>query len=327
MRSRLCLFGWGSAVAAAACASSPATLPEASAGAAAITSGAGGASPNGGGKSDTGGSKSDTGGSQSDTSGGKGDTGGSQNDTGGSKSDIGGSSGAGGGGTSNGGSKSSGGAGGSGGTSGSAGAISYSTTFDLTESPISENGAWKHVGVDWTLVNTSAGNAYGTQQGTGAYDDSYAYLSGFPPDQSASAVVRKDPAFATTSTREIEILLRWSDSAHDAHGYECNLAHDGAYAEIVRWNGALSSYTYVSGQGSGRSNAGVHDGDVFSAEIRGNIITTRLNGVTLNTADVSAIGGAVWKTGNPGIGFWKGGGASFAGDYGFKSYVATAITP
>jgi hypothetical protein len=205
--------------------------------------------------------------------------------------------------------------------------MSYTTNFDLTESPISENGAWSHRGLDWSLVDTSGGNAYGTQKGSGAYDDSYAYLSGFPPDVSVSAVIRKDPAFTTNSTREVELLLRWSDSAHDAHGYECNLAHDGGYAEIVRWNGALGSYTYVAGQGSGGTSLGVHDGDVFSAEIRGNIITTRLNGAPLNTADITSIGGAVWTTGNPGIAFWKGGGASFAGDYGFTSYTATAITP
>ena len=211
--------------------------------------------------------------------------------------------------------------------SGGGGATSYSTSFDLTEAPISEGGVWNHFGLDWTYVNTSGGNAYGTQQGTGAYDDSYAYLSGFPPNQSASAVVRKDPAFSTNSSREVEILLRWSDSAHDAHGYECNLSFDGGYIQVVRWNGPLGSWAYLSGSGPAKVS-GVKDGDVFSAQIVGNVVTVYFNGALVYTATDTAGpgGGAVWTSGNPGIGFWKGGGQSFAGDYGFKSFSATSVT-
>jgi hypothetical protein len=213
---------------------------------------------------------------------------------------------------------------GSAGSGGPSGTVTFSSDFNLTESPLSEGGIWKHAGLDWTRVNSANGNAFGTQLGGGAFDDSYAYLSGFPADQSVSAVIRKDPAFSTNSTREVELLLRWSDSAHDAHGYECNLASNGGYAEIVRWNGPIGSFTYVANQGSGGTQAGVHDGDVFSAEIRGNVIITRLNGVQLNTANVATIGGPVWTTGNPGMGFWKGGGSSFPGDYGFKSFSASS---
>jgi len=76
--------------------------------------------------------------------------------------------------------------------------IAYSTDFDGTESPISEGGAWSHVGLDWTLVDTAGGIAYGTQTGTNGYDDSYAHLSGFPPDHSASAVIYRSPSLDGT---------------------------------------------------------------------------------------------------------------------------------
>ena len=66
------------------------------------------------------------------------------------------------------------------------GAVTYSTHFLATEDPISEGGHWIHLGAPWSLVATGGGVAYGTQPGDGAYTDSYAHLSGFPPDQSVT---------------------------------------------------------------------------------------------------------------------------------------------
>jgi hypothetical protein len=206
-----------------------------------------------------------------------------------------------------------------------AGAIAYSTSFALTESPISESGRWIHLGTPWALVDTAGGVAYGTQPGDGSYTDSYAHLSGFPPDQTVSVTVHLNAGFSPGGTREVEIHLRWADSASSARGYECNLAYDGAYAEVVRWNGALGSYTYVSAQGSGGPGT-VHDGDVFKAQIVGTVITTWLNGRQLQHVDVASIGGTVWSDGNPGMGFWRGAGASATpGDYGFSSYSASSL--
>jgi hypothetical protein len=208
---------------------------------------------------------------------------------------------------------------------GDAGTISYSTSFPLTESPISENGHWIHRGTPWFLVDTAGGVAYGTQPGDGSYTDSYAHLSGFPPDQTVSVTVHLNAGFSPGGTREVEIHLRWADTASTARGYECNLAYNGGYAEVVRWNGPLGSYTYVSPQGSGGPGA-VHDGDVFRAQIVGNVITTWLNGRQLQHVDVSSIGGTVWSDGDPGMGFWRGAGASATpGDYGFSSYSASSI--
>jgi hypothetical protein len=178
-------------------------------------------------------------------------------------------------------------------------------------------GAWRNKGLDWTLVETDGGNAYGTQSGSGAFDDSYAYLSGFPPNQRGTGVVHKIANVDTGCTHEVEILLRWSDGPHDAHGYECNLAYDGSYAEIVRWNGGLGKFDYLT-----RSSVpgGVHDGDVLSASMIGNSIV-----VTVNGKEIARATDSTFQSGNPGMAFWRGGPCGVRGDYGFTQYTATSI--
>jgi hypothetical protein len=82
------------------------------------------------------------------------------------------------------------------------------------------------------MVRTFANRAVGSQTGSGGYDDAYAYLSGFGPNQEAQATLWKDPAIGNNSmtcrilrrliwgqlrgnycagpgTHEVELLLRW----------------------------------------------------------------------------------------------------------------------
>ena len=65
------------------------------------------------------------------------------------------------------------------------------------------------------------GIACGTQTGTNTgifkFDDSFAHLSGFPPDQEAwgKASIAKPNS---SCNQELEILLRWTSSAHRATG-------------------------------------------------------------------------------------------------------------
>jgi len=192
--------------------------------------------------------------------------------------------------------------------------VAYATNFDGSEAPISEGGRWTHAGLDWTLVETASGVASGTQTGNGGFDDSYAHLSGFPADQRASAVVHRDAVIDPGCTHEVEILLRWSDDVHDAHGYECNLAYDGSYAQIVRWEGPFGQFTYI---GSGSVPGGVHDGDTLAASAIGGHITLSVNGTEVAQAD-----DATFVDGDPGIGFWRGGPCGARGDYGFTSFTA-----
>jgi hypothetical protein len=204
---------------------------------------------------------------------------------------------------------------------GTTAAGSYTTDFNLRESPISEGGVWHHTGLDWTLVVTGGGLAYGTQAGNGGYDDSYAYLSGFPPDQSASGVVHIDSAINGSTTHEVEILLRWADSAHNARGYECSFAFNGQYADIVRWNGAKGDFTFVVPTLTASIPGGLHEGDTVSAKIVGNRITTYVNGKQLLTAMDST-----FTDGNPGMGYWRGAPSTPINDFAFTHYTAAPAT-
>ena len=203
--------------------------------------------------------------------------------------------------------------------------IAYSTEFDTTESPLSEGGAWRHLGQAWTFVEVSQGVAHGTQDGSGAtladaVNDSYAYLAGFPPNQRASGVIHKGAGIESPGLQEVELLLRWDDTAERARGYECLLAWDGSYVEIVRWNGGFNEYTYLYRGSPGR----VDDGDVFAAEIVEGSISVTLNGRVIASANDST-----HTTGNPGVGFfrWNHGGTTNSQSYGFKSFHASAVTP
>ena len=196
---------------------------------------------------------------------------------------------------------------------------SFTTNFTGTESPISENGAWQHNGVDWTTVAKVNGFAHGTQTGNGpngGYDDSYAYLSGFPANQSAQATIVLNTNSTDLNTREAELLLRWSDSAHSATGYEINLHYLGAYVQIVRWNGPFGDFTLIGGV---TNITKPKTGDVIKATIVGNVITVFYNGTQIAQATDST-----YATGNPGMGFFIRAPAANT-DFGFSSFTATGL--
>jgi hypothetical protein len=204
------------------------------------------------------------------------------------------------------------------------GAAGYSTTFPLTENPISESSQWtngKAVGLDWSDVRTTPGLAFGLQSGSSGFDDSIAVLKGsWAPDQSATAKVRTVNQRAGSVYEEVEILLRFSITAHNAHGYEVLFSlrqHDGSqYVQIVRWNGALGSFTYVH---PGVTGPGLNDGDTVKATIVGNVITGYINGTQVIQATDNT-----FSSGNPGMGFYLQGISGVNSDYGFKNFVASA---
>jgi hypothetical protein len=119
-----------------------------------------------------------------------------------------------------------------------------------------------------------------------------------------------------SASHEIELLLRFSISGHDAYGYEVLWGLSG-YLAVVRWNGPLGDYTPIYDPGVGSLRV-PRDGDVLRAEMDGTIITVKLNGAIVATVDVSIVG-AVWTSGQPGIGFWPVDDAIPA-NYGWKSF-------
>jgi hypothetical protein len=204
----------------------------------------------------------------------------------------------------------------------------YSTTFDRDENPLSDGGKWNHNGLDWAKIRVKDGVAIGTQSGESSgdqrYDDSYAHLSGFPPDQEASGkvyIAKPDPQ----CHQEVEILLRWTSSAHNTTGYECFarcLSGESSYLQIVRWEGPLGKFTYLADKRG--AVYGLKDGDTLKASIIGNVIR-----VYVNDVEKATVTDNTHKTGSPGIGeFLQCDGHHGVGSnatYGFKSFSAKGI--
>jgi hypothetical protein len=216
---------------------------------------------------------------------------------------------------------------GSSGFSGAGLAQTYSTRFAGSEDPLSEDGRWANNGVDWTRIKKANGIAYGTQTGTNTgiykFDDSYAHLSGFPPDQEAwgEAYISKP---SPGRIQELEILLRWTSSAHRTTGYECFarcISNDSSYLQIVRWDGPLGKFTYLADKRG--TNYGLNKGDTLKASVIGNTITVYINGI-----EKAQVKDDTYKTGNPGIGvfrFREHQGEGSNSDFGFSSFTAHGI--
>jgi hypothetical protein len=210
--------------------------------------------------------------------------------------------------------------------SGGSGGRTYHTNFPLTENPISENGMWLNggtTGIDWHDVSTTPGLAIGHQSMT-SYTDGTAILTGaWGPTQTVTATVhsqnQKDSCY-----QEVEMRLRSAVSAHSCTGYEISFKASqtaSAYLIIVRWNGALGDFTYLTNVSG--AQYGVKEGDVVKATIVGNLITAYKNGVEMGSAMDPA---NTFTTGNPGMGFNLETGDSSCigtnGDYGFTDYTA-----
>lgn len=220
----------------------------------------------------------------------------------------------------------------------------YTTSFPLTQNPISESGVWtngKLDGVDWNNIATTTNKEYGTQSGSASppYDDSVAHLKGtWGNDQEARATVFTTSPAGDYST-EVELLLRFDITAHTARGYEIEFSiYNGSniYFDIVRWNGPLANAT--------NSNNGftplLHvtnptmpilvTGDVVYAKIVGNppTISGYVNGTLIGSVtDTGFTPNTPWSSGRPGVGHYLNNRSNTGNPatYGFSQYMAHTI--
>jgi hypothetical protein len=152
------------------------------------------------------------------------------------------------------------------------------------------------------------------------YDDATALLTGdWGPTQTAQATVRSvnpnDKIF-----EEVELRMRSTLSPHRATGYEILFRcakTPRAYCNIVRWNGPLGDFTYLSKRDG--IECGVATGDVVKATIVGDVITAYING-----AQVLKATDKTFASGSPGVGFYIEKVTGVNADYGFTSFTATA---
>jgi hypothetical protein len=207
-------------------------------------------------------------------------------------------------------------------------ANSYTTNFPHTENPISEGGRWisGRAGLDWGDVRTIPGFAFGIEIGGNRpepdkYDDPTAILTGkWGPNQTAQARVHRTNKDNDHAWQEVELRLRSSIAPHNATGYEimfrCSKSPQ-AYCNIARWDGILGAFMML--KETKGSQYGVADGDEIKATMKGDVITVYKNGVLIvQTKDY------LFKTGNPGIGFYLEGATGVNNQCGFSSFTATS---
>jgi len=211
----------------------------------------------------------------------------------------------------------------------------YTDIFPSTANPI--GSPWVNNGTLWTKCQSVANKVYGTQDGSGAFDDSFNLLVGFPANQSGEANIFDTVGTASdpVAFHEIEIWLRGATASTSATGYECTIGRRAdnhtTYSGVTRWNGPFGDFTPFPDFGA--VPGGFGNGDILRANIVGNTITMTIQHVgdtsptTIGTVDITSLGGTVYSTGNPGIGFFQQGGAAGINTLGFSRFTATDLNP
>jgi hypothetical protein len=212
-----------------------------------------------------------------------------------------------------------------------AGSSGFVADLSGTENPISEGGIWvggAATGLGWHNVKTTGGQAVGADGNWASrYADNLAHLNTsyrtFSANQYAQATVYKAGGYTGSGgSHEVELLLRFSISANDAHGYEVLWGVTG-YIAIVKWLGTYGTYTALYDSGAGFSVPA--DGDTLRAELSGSTLNVWRNGTlvpALTNFDMT-VGGTVsmWNSGQPGMGFWPVDGAT-PENLGWKAWAA-----
>jgi len=196
----------------------------------------------------------------------------------------------------------------------------YTTSFPLTESHISERGNWINggtVGLDWGNVQTTPGLAFGTVVSGGPpYNDSTAVLTGsWSSDQMACATIQTVNQNHNIF-EEVELRLRTTITAHRITGYELGgrVTSDGIqYIGISRWGGPLNDFASLNNV----PGPGLRNGDVMCATAIGSTLTLYVNNVQIvQVADTK------YAEGSPGMGFYNQGGTlANNSDYGFADFA------
>jgi hypothetical protein len=200
---------------------------------------------------------------------------------------------------------------------------SYTTTFPLTENPISESGNWTNtVNTIWTNPITTVGGAPGHTLGTGSSgtNDAVSMVTGvWTNDQEVSVTLFIPGAFVLA---EVSLMLRMTMSGGNSIvAYEVDIINSGNAIQPVRWNGPQGNFTLLGG---GFATGGVVDGDIIKANVTGpaNNATINIfkNGVLLGT-QVDTLGIA---SGNPGLVL---DGETLTDVFTVKGYTARSLGP
>lgn len=207
-----------------------------------------------------------------------------------------------------------------GGPGGGSASSGYSTTFPLTENPISEGGIWLTGGtdgLDWIDIQTTPGKmlAAAIDSAPGGVKDGNAQLKrsflACASDQFSEGVIFREIGYGGVS-HECEVYCNMTITAHSITGYEAYFGIGNTHT-LVRWNGAFGDFTPLAA-GNVNASSEPADGDVIKIWRSGNTVFCSQNGVTISSAvDTTYMGG------NPGLGNNPATGATIA-NYGLKSW-------
>lgn len=185
---------------------------------------------------------------------------------------------------------------------------SYSTNFAVDENPISEGGKWEAGAASgyYGSPRTLGGKCFaGSTVTPGELDDNLAQLTSaaysIPADCTVSATISKSTGSKTDSF-EVGIYARRRRISGFYRGYEVLLGFNASEFQVVKWLGVATSFPanfeILSTSGI---PAAISDGDVFTADFIGNVITVYRNGVLFNTTTDET---DPWLDGYPGMGFF-----------------------
>lgn len=214
----------------------------------------------------------------------------------------------------------------------------YYTDFPIVET-LSEGGIWtapNGIGGRTNMSVSAPGVIWSPRNflDNTTYDDGFGMLAGvWPADQFFEFQVRSTNQLADPNFCEIEGQLRCAVTATQVSGYEINwrVNHDNTqYHEIVYWYGPTGlagscadgcSFHAIVHMTVGDGFVGVFDGDILGASIVGNRIRTWQihNGAKQILQDIrdtgGAGGGALFTSGNPGLGHWHHGAGGAPSDF------------
>lgn len=206
-------------------------------------------------------------------------------------------------------------------------AYPYTTTFPLTENPISESNGWVNgfqVGRAWSDVLTASGsaqasviNAGGAAAPDGPFDDSIAHRTGFPANHGAEAILSVAGGYSPGVSHECEILLTFKITNRKASGLEASYGITASTIVLVWWKGDPDDFVVIDTIEVG----GFADNDVMRATLVGDNVFHHKNGVLVGTT--TGITALALPQGNPGVGFWARNGATLA-SYKIKDWKAFA---
>jgi hypothetical protein len=216
---------------------------------------------------------------------------------------------------------------------------SYTTSFPLTENPISEGGKWINGGSAggnlWGNVQTKPGLAFGVSEPT-QFGDPTALLTGsWSADQTAQATVKINTTPTGTCCHEVEVRLRSAIASSRITGYEvyCSvMPAPNNYCHIASWGGPNGAYVNMD---SSTPLIYLKNGDVLKGAATGTnpvIVTMYINGAQVmqvqDTGNFTFSDGrkyGPWPSGSPGIGFYDSQDNNWSW-FGYSSFTAQGLT-